>query len=346
MGKSIKMLARWAMGSMYFCEHYDSPESVPSDAVVQWADYGVTLCLRPQDPILTSEADGWVEAGKMKSTTYRAMWHIAPETLVKVDSWQEGTQTEGSTIKFINENHPEIPTTRIIFEWVDPAWTRSFMIMKRARGVLMDDALVDMTDSQIQDVAEQVAVHVKTLTQHTSRMIETIDHCGVVDGRLIGHIPLKEVVHSPSCFQHQWPRFTQEEFKAHLRECSDMTSIPDSGPEFVLYNSDLTPHNIFVDAPRPHQKGQLTEIIDWEYTAYWPAYWVATCPRPERPFLAAETANSDRRWALYLREALVKAGFESIEKWYATYNQVYLKLRDERAGKEYEDWVAAFRLSD
>lgn len=39
----------------------------------------------------------------------------------------------------------------------------------------MKKALVYMAESQIKDVAEQVAVHVKTLTRHISNMIETVD---------------------------------------------------------------------------------------------------------------------------------------------------------------------------
>ena len=340
--KSVKMIARWAMGSMYFCEHYDNPESVPSDAVVQWSDRGVTLCLRPQDPPLTSEADGWAEAGKLLSTTFKAVWHITPQTVVKVTSWEEGIQTEGSTIKFIKDRHPEIPVTPVIFEWIDHAWTRSFMIMRRARGVPLEDAMVYMTDSQIKDVADQVASHVKTLTQHTSKMLETVDHFGVEENRLVGLRPLKEAVHKPSWRLDLWPRFTPEEFKAHLRESSNMKSIPDSGPEFVLYNAKLTPHHITVYPPRAGAKGRLAEITDWKYTAYWPRYWVATCPNIDgyfTPFLR----DNDMRWVQYLRKALVGAGFENVTKWWDAFRPASDKLRDERAGKEYEDWVAGFK---
>ncbi|KAL9117971.1 MAG: hypothetical protein Q9187_005486, partial [Circinaria calcarea] len=133
--KSVKLVGRWAMGSLYFCEHYDNPDSVPSDAVVQWADDGATMCLRPQDPVLTSEADGWGQVGGYDlEGTGQAVWHLTPQTWVKVASWQEGDQTEAGTIQFINDRHPEIPTAQIIHAWIDPAWTRSFMIMKRQRG--------------------------------------------------------------------------------------------------------------------------------------------------------------------------------------------------------------------
>ena len=337
--KSIKLVGRWAMGSMYFCEHYSSSDLVPSDAVVQWADNGVMLCLRPQDSALTSEAVGWAQAGKLVSTTSCGIWHITPETYVKVVSWQEGAQLEGRTIKFINDKHPEIPTTRVIYEWIDPAWTRTFMIMKRACGVLMDEALVYMTDSQVQDVADQVAAHVKTLTQHTSNMLETLDQHGVQDTRLIGWPPLKDVPHSESWKRFQWPRFSQEGFKTHLKESSNMTLIPDSGSEFVLYNSDLTTHNIFVYPPLSGEKGRLAEIIDWEFTAYWPRYWVATCPNPDESFIADYGSKLDVRWPLFLRKSLEQLGFESVGTWWDSYRFISDELRDERAGKEYDDWV-------
>ncbi len=344
--KSIKLVGRWAMGSMFFCEHYSSPDMVPSDAVVQWADNGAILCLRPQDPALTSEAAGWAQAGKLVSTTSYGIWHITPETYVKVVSWQEGAQLEGRTVKFINDKHPEIPTTRVIYEWIDPTWTRTFMIMKRAWGVLMAEALVYMDDSQVKDVADQVAAHVKTLTQHTSNMLETLDQHGVQETRLVGWFPLKDVPHSESWKQFQWPRFSQEGFKTHLKESSNMTLIPDSGPEFVLYNSKLTTRNIFVYPPLPGEKGRLAEIINWDFTAYWPRYWVATCPNPDGAFITDITdygSKLDVRWPQFLRKALMQLGFENVGAWWDSYRFSSEDLRSERAGKEYRDWVAVVR---
>lgn len=342
-GKSVKLVGRWMLGSMYFIEPYYDTASLPKDAVAKWWDDGAILCLRPQNPALTSEADGWAEAGKKYSSTFSGVWQITPQTMVKVVSWREGSQTEAQTIRFINQNHPEIPTTQILYDWVDHAWTRSFMIMRRAGGVLMDEAMVYMTDSQVQDVADQVAVHIKTLTQHTSNMLETVDHFGVTETRLIGLKPLDILVYSPSCYRQQWPRFTPEEFEAHLKEASNMTSIPDSGPEFVLYNSDITTHNLFVTGLRPGQKGQLVQIIDWEYTAYWPRYWVATCASPDEAFVLEKGGRADIRWALCLNKALVKAGFESKLEWWNTFRDESDRLRDERAGKPYEDYMAAIQ---
>ena len=211
-----------------------------------------------------------------------------------------------------NENHPEIPTLQIIYGWVDHAWTRSFMIMKRAGGVWMDAAIAYTADGQVQDVGDQVAVQIKTLTQHTSNMLETVDRFGVTENRLVGWKPLDSAVYAPSCYSQQWPRFTQEEFKAHLKEASDMISIPDSGPNFVLYHSNITTHDLSVAAPRPVAEGQRVQIIDWEYTSYWPRYWVATCAGLDGPFALNRMGTQDTRWPERLNKALVQAGFESL----------------------------------
>jgi len=344
--KSIKLVGRWALGSMYFIEHYPDSESVPKDAVVQWAEDGAFLCLRPQCPALTIEADGWAEAITRVSSTHSGIFQITPGTMVKVESWQEGYQTEARTIKFINDRHPEIPTTRVIYDWIDHAWTRSFMIMKHARGILLDQAMRSMTDSQVQDVADQVAVHIKTLTQHTSRMVETVDHCGVSATRLIGYKPLAEAPYTPSCYSPPWPPFTQEEFKTHLQKASNMTDIPDSGSDFVLFNSDITTHNLFVYPPYVGEKGHLAEIIDWEHTAYWPRYWVATSAYPQGPFVLRYNGKEDIRWPQCLNKALVQAGFESKTEWWAAFGEIARKLRRERAGQGYEDFLAAIRLEN
>lgn len=343
--KSVKLVGRWALGSLFFIEHCSSAELVPSDAVVHWTDSGAILCLRPQEPALTSEAVGWSENGKIVSTTSYGIWQITPGTYVKVVSWQEGAQLEGRTINFIKEKHPEIPTTRLIYEWIDPAWTRTFMIMRRPLGVLMDDVLVYMTDSQVQDVADQVAVHVKTLTQHTSNTVETVDQHGVLDTGLIGFSPYDDFIHSESWKRKQWPRFSKEELETRLKEQSNNTTdIPDSGPEFVLYNPDIGLANLYVDPPIPGQKGRLREITGWDNTAYFPRYWVATCPDPTSPaFTSYDASKYDDRWPHCLRKALMQLGFESIGTWWESYKSIREPLRLERASQEYHDWVTGMR---
>ncbi|KAL9117232.1 MAG: hypothetical protein Q9187_006232 [Circinaria calcarea] len=217
--------------------------------------------------------------------------------------------------------------------------------MKRQRGTVLEDAFIYMTDSQIKDVADEVAAHVKTLTQHTSKVLETVDHSGVGEEILVGLMPLKEAIHTPSWVRRRSPRFTPEELQAHQKEISNMESIPDPGPEFVLYNTGLTPYDISVYPPCRGEKCRLAEVSGWERTGYWPRYWVAVCPSSSGIYVVRR--GNDERWAQYLSQALVRAGFEDDTKeWFSTFCDASQELRHERAGQEYHDWIAAVRLKN
>ena len=335
------------MGSLYFCENYDSLDYVPDDAVKTWEDQGTYLCLRPQASPSTLENPGWSEFGRFQASTTGCLWTIGCDTMVKVNSWTEGQQLEGRTIRFINERHPEIPTTRVIYEWVDPSWSRSFLIMRRAPGVLLDEAWHDMTIEQRQDVANEIASHIKTLTQHTSSMLETIDKLGVLDDSgLVGTQPLNTVPHWPSWKRWLHPRYTRESLMKRIQDQSGCLSMPDLGSEFVLYNTDLSSHNIFVQRPEPGRKGQLTQIIDWELTAYWPRYWIAT-GLARHPFcIKIKPGKPPGHWGSVLRTALEKIGFKSEAKWYSNFAKGQYRLAYERAGLEYEEYVRKGRLEN
>ena len=335
---SIRMVGRWALGSLYFCEHYDSPDLVPDDAVKTWQDNGAIMCLRPQTEPLTSISPGWSNPGRSRANTSSCIWTIGVDTMVKINSWTEGVQLEGRIIQFINKFHPEIPTTELIYEWIDVAWDRSFMIMKRAPGVELLQAWSFMTSSQRQDVANQVASHVKTLAQSTSKRVETVDKLGVgAIGYAVGPMPLKLVPTRPSWKPWMHPPFSRDDYLEHISYQYGCTSasIPDTGSEFVLYNPDIHARNVFVKLPKPGEKGELTQIIDWEFTGYWPHWWVATCPVVSSPFYLRFEREPRPIWADLLHAALVKLGFRDEKTWVRQHMSAYDRLCDERAGPEY-----------
>ena len=339
---SVTLIGRWNIGSLYFCENYDNPDLVPDDALKTWKDSGTSMCLRPQAAPLTSKGSGWSKQGRIKSTTSGCVWTIGVETMVKVQNWTESTQLEGRTIKFINDKCPQVPTTKVIHEWVDPAWNRSFMIMRRAPGVTLMHVWYDMTSSQRQDIADQVAVHIKSLAQHTSSKVETVQGLGVVDlGTVIGQMPRKLVPKWPSWKQWRHSPFTRDAFIAHLRYTYDCTSVPDVGKEFVLYNPDI--NNVIVKWPEPGKKGELVQIIDWDFTGYWPRYCVASCPSLLHPFYDAALGKPTARWGPLLQESLKKLGFKDEVKWFLEHEGDYDRLMDERAGSEFHEFIQDLR---
>ena len=341
---SVTLIGRWNIGSLFFCENYDNHDLVPTDALKTWEDNGTFMCLRPQAAPLTFKSPGWSEQGRGHPTTSSCVWTIGTETMIKVQSWTELIQLESRTIKFINDKCPQIPTTKVIYEWVDPAWNRSFMIMRRALGVTLMHAWYDMTPSQRQDIADQVSVHVKTLTQHISSKVETVDGLGVVDlGIVIGQRPYKTAPKWPSWKPWRHSPFNRDAFIDHLRYVYDCTSVPDVGREFVLYNPDINANNVIVKWPEPGKKGELVQIIDWDYTGYWPRYCVASCPSLLHPCYDAPLGKPMANWGPLLQEALKKIGFKDEVKWFREHVGEYDRLMDERAGAEYHEYVRELR---
>ena len=199
-----------------------------------------------------------------------------------------------------------------------------------------------MTSSQKQDIADQVATHVKTLAQNTSTKVETVDKLGVVDLAYgVGNIPLKLVPTWPSWKPWRHPPFSKHSYMEHLSHeygCTS-TSIPDIGPEFVLYNPDINAKNIFIKRPKPGEKGELTQIIDWEWTGYWPHWWVATCPAVCQGFYMGFRGQSRPVWGDLLHATLAKLGFRDEKPWVRQHKSAYDLLRDERAGQEYHKYI-------
>ena len=73
-----------------------------------------------------------------------------------------------------------MPTEEIIYDWVDPEWNRTVMISKRVPGKVYQDAWPGLTTQQKLQVADQVAIHLKALSEKTSDYIETVLGTGLV----------------------------------------------------------------------------------------------------------------------------------------------------------------------
>ena len=332
------------LGSQYYCEPVQRGcgELERRDCVVSWMDGDEEWFLCRQPETLVSKPAGTSKPGAVQQAVAIGVWEIGVSTLVKVSSYINGVQLEGETIRFVNERQPLVPTTQVIFEWIDSEWHRSFMIMKRAPGHLMDDVWHELTEQQRKDIATEVAAHVKSLSLHTSKTLSTVDGHGVQGFRLVGWPPLLEIINKPRWIPWFHPIFEQDSFLAHLRNESHMDP-PDTDVDFVFYHPDLTSHNIFVRRPEDDsERGQLTQIIDWESAGYWPRFWVATCPNRFGPFTVLSCLGTeDGDWYTYLREALELEGFMPQSEWFTGFVIAQNKLRTERGGEKYKEWLAA-----
>ena len=311
-------ITRQTLGSMYYVEMVTGA-APPEDKVTWWYDRDTPLCLRPvaSATVPSSHTSG---IGKLYDGGRQGgVWEIAAENLCKVSSWVEGRQLESKTIAFVKERVPDLPITRVIYEWVDVAWNRTFMLMWRADGDRLDRMLPVMSPTQLEQVAADVAKYTAQLVQHTSPRLETVDGVGVQGQWLLGEYHSSATW--PSWKPNVHPTYTRESLKVYLQKRYSIQP-PDSGSEFCFYNADLHPRNIFVSiAQDKTHRAYVSEIIDWEEGCYWSRYWVHTCPEVNRCFLVEGKHESAWRDALYhqLKLQLNEGDFRDESSWWHWY---------------------------
>ncbi|KAK3906020.1 hypothetical protein C8A05DRAFT_30176 [Staphylotrichum tortipilum] len=150
--------SRWLLSSLMVVEKVDGPEAKPPGAIAHWQDGDGIFCLRNRstdDSELAagdSKADGIHEAG-----ISAAVWRLGQNTIVKVHSWIEDVEMEAEKIPFAAEKAPEVPVPDVLYAWVDHDLNRSFLIMKRVEGEILEKALPKLSPLQRAQIANDVA---------------------------------------------------------------------------------------------------------------------------------------------------------------------------------------------
>lgn len=124
--------------------------------MVTWQYSAFNMCLRPNNPPLTSSTPSFSRNGSFRVQPGLCFWEIGPDTICKISSWVEGQQLEGTTMRFVREKHHENPVPDVIYEWVGLAWNRSFL-MRRAPGMNLLDAWHQMTPDDWAGLADEIA---------------------------------------------------------------------------------------------------------------------------------------------------------------------------------------------
>ena len=113
--------------------------------------------------------------------------------------------------------------------------------------------------------------------------------------------------------------------------------------EFYAYHPDLHPSNIFVEVKEDAEAKEdaevrVTALIDWELFAYWPHFWIATCPDIWRYDPSGLTTDSPP-WSERLTEQLTNRGFPEKQEWHRKFRDEQEKLREETGGEEYANFM-------
>lgn len=318
-GQSVTLTSpgHWALGSVMVCEEVVG--LIPADAIVNWKDGPSTFCLRSQLlPDATTQASGDSKAGKIhEGGSAAAAWTISDDVCCKVTSWVEGMELEAETVQFVKKNAPMIPVPDIIYTWVDQAWQRTFLIMRRVHGERLDKAFPKLSPDQINGVARELAGYAKALANATSPRAESSSGCGLSNEHYLLGAPEWTTWPSWKPFLH--PNFTTEGMTNHLRSASG-EDPPAIGDKFYFCNTGMGPSNVFVSTPSAGTDAvHVTAILDWECAGYYPHWWISTLARVSAGFYLQIDGAVSWDWNIALSDALAEEGFECEAAWFLRY---------------------------
>ncbi|MCJ1246034.1 hypothetical protein MMC30_003238 [Trapelia coarctata] len=313
-GQSVTLIGPdcWSMGSMMLVEKIAG--SPPAGALKVWNDGDSTYCIRPNpEPIQTRLPPSGASADKFFDCAKQAAGYaFGKSTICKVKSWKEGVSSEAETMKFVQKNAPSVPIPELYYYWVDQAWQRSFLLMRRVPGQPLDDAWEKLTPTQRNQIA------IETLAQFTSTRLESVDGQGVCDSRLLSEFEGYDEA-LPKWMPWFHPTYTAEQLTSRLLE-EDGAVPPSIGKKFHFYHQDLGPTNIFVADPIPDEDSELpllAALIDWEHAGYYPRWWIGTTPFVNSAYLLNWKVHPKvKAWGDALGDILGWRGFIPELDWY------------------------------
>lgn len=207
----------------------------PCDAVASWQnDEELTICLRPIEKASRGRTNGFVPEPVYQAGTSGAVWAVGG-VFCKAKARVKGMETEADTLGYVLERFDHIPMPETVYDWVDETTSRSFLIMKPARGENLQQAWPSLSDHQRSRIASQVADYREALAGVTSDTLTSATGCGIRDQHLSPDRPLKAPAWRPIPF----PSLGMEQARAYLFPL-------DAGTVFHFYHADLGPTNIMV----------------------------------------------------------------------------------------------------
>ena len=183
-----------------------------------------------------------------------------------------------------------IPVPVITNEWSEG--DRYFIVTERIPGEPLSSVWATMSTTERVRVAKQTADYLAQLRQLTSTRIQGVDgnpvYCAFLFSGGYG------VPHGPiSTDDELWDEMAQrlngvpEKARQRLRE-----RMPPATP-YTFTHGDLTNVNIMVE------RGNLTGIIDWEASGYFPVWWELACA-------GIGLGEEDAEWKNLLRQYMAE----------------------------------------
>lgn len=291
----------WMMGSSIVCEKVTV---LPENVLTSWKDNeGHIFCLRSNEGTLPQQTTDAACGRIHNSGTSGAVWVIGG-LFCKVKAWVENMETEADTLRYVRKRF-DIPVPEIVYDWVESASSRSFLILKPVGGKTLQRAWSSLSYQQHQRVAGQVAQYCAILAEETSDSLGSATGYGIRDQYLSPERPPD----APSWKPVPPRRLSKLEATIYLEPM-------DAGGKFHFYHADLSPTNIMVS-----DNGSVTGILDWESAAFYPRVWIGTKPKVSYGFILEDVDGDQWEWSKLLVKALEEQQFPTDVEGFSAFNR-------------------------
>lgn len=182
-----------------------------------------------------------------------------------MNDWIENMGMEYATIEFVQKNASEVPVPTVLQHYVDKTANRSFLLMSSIPGEDLNEAWKTLNSNQKNEIVEQVANHIDTLSKLTSERLESADRKWLREPFLTLRPLFGEISR-------------EDELRSNLlnpNESKEYEKIWGAEQnKFVFCHADLGPTNIKIMV---NEKGtHLTGLLDWEIAGFFPKGWICT----------------------------------------------------------------------
>ncbi|KAI1378476.1 kinase-like domain-containing protein [Hypoxylon crocopeplum] len=227
----------------------------------------------------------------------RGAWSLGSRYILKErDAGPPNFET--ANIEFLRKN-TKIPLPEIVRAWEEDG--RYFEILSRIRGRTLRDTWPFLTQVDVERIAAQTAVHIAQIRKLTSERMESLGgeplfNAFLFDAPSAPHGPFDtdDALFSEMISLLDVPAEVAEKLRSRAPPCEPYT----------FTHGDLTDCNIIVD------EGNLSGIIDFENSGYYPVWW-------ESVKCSIGFTQEDASWKTALQKEI--QAFPEAYQWWRAY---------------------------
>ncbi|KAJ5090701.1 hypothetical protein N7532_009385 [Penicillium argentinense] len=183
--------------------------------------------------------------------------------------------------QFLSEN-TSIPTPQIVDLWEEDNGSY-FLLTIRIPGKPLNEACFSLSEAEKENIAKQTADYLMQLRGIQLSQME------ILDGK-----PLYSVFLFGGEFgEGNGPLTSDDELWNEISQC--LSDVPEEIRSKLRAQMPTATLNTFTHATLPIGNGNVTGILDWEASGFYPVWWESACP-------SLAYCQEDKEWKALLRK--------------------------------------------